>query len=110
MKLKITTKQIMSLNTLIKNIKTFNDKKYGTIYDLKIMSNSLMPNTILVKYNKSYSLANELRDEFIVTAVKQDGSVDTIQNKFADVFEQASFLSTCIPFDIDNMNQYDKID
>jgi hypothetical protein len=110
LKPKITTKQLLAATTLLKNLKDFVDKKYGAIYNLVIVQNQGLPNTIVVKYEKESALAGERDYEFRIATIDQEGQIGFIDNKFKDVFERASFLSECLPLNIDDEKQYDKID
>lgn len=106
----ITTKQLMATNTLLKNLKSFVDKKYGSIYNLAIVQNQGLPDTIVIKYEKESSLAGERDYEFRIATIGQDGNINFIDHKFKDIFERAAFLSECLPLNIEDEKQYDKID
>ena len=106
----LTTKQLLATTTLLKNLKEFVDKKYGSIYNLGVIQNQGLPNTIVVKYEKESAMAGERDYEFRIATIDQQGVIDFIDNKFKDIFERASFLSECLPLNIDDQNQYYKID
>jgi hypothetical protein len=106
----VTTKQLLATTTLLKNLKEFVDKKYGSIYNLNVIQNQGLPNTIVVKYEKESTMAGERDYEFRIATINQEGHIDFIDTKFKDIFERASFLSECLPLNIDDENQYDKID
>lgn len=112
MKLKpqLTQKQLLSTTTLLKNLKTFVDKKYGSIYNIGIIQNQGLKNTIVVKYEKESAVAGERDYEFKIATITQDGKIDFIDDKFKDIFERAAFLSECLPLNIEDENQYDKLD
>jgi hypothetical protein len=112
MKLKpqLTEKQLVASATLLKNLKTFVDKKYGSIYNLGIIQNQGLKNTIVVKYEKESALAGEQDYEFKIATITPDGKIEFIDNKFKDIFERAAFLSECLPLNIEDETQYDKID
>jgi hypothetical protein len=110
MKPKITTKQLMSALRLLNNLKEFEQKRLGKISNFVVMLHPMMANTILVKYEKDYVLAGEQAHDFKIASIDQDGKIDFIEEKFKDAFEQAAFLSVCRPFDIEDENDYEKID
>jgi hypothetical protein len=106
----ITTKQLMAAMTLLKNLKDFVDKRYGSISNVTIMQNQGLPNTIVIKYEKESVLAGERDYEFRIATIGQDAQINFIDHKFKDIFERASFLSESLPLNIDDETQYDKID
>jgi hypothetical protein len=106
----LTTKQLLATTTLLKNLKEFVDKKYGSIYNLGVIQNQGLTNTIVVKYEKESAMAGERDYEFRIATIDQEGVIEFIDNKFKDIFERASFLSECLPLNIDDENQYYKID
>ena len=110
MKQRVTTKQLVALAQLLKNLKEFGDKKYGTIDDLIIMTNKLSPNTIFVKYEKNFTSGGERDYQYRIASVDVDGNIAFIDDKFNDIFERSAFLSECKPFDMEDENQYEKID
>jgi hypothetical protein len=55
-------------------------------------------------------MAGERDYEFRIATIDQEGVIEFIDNKFKDIFERASFLSECLPLNIDDENQYYKID
>lgn len=112
MKLKpqLTTKQLVATTNLLKNLKEFVDKKYGSIYNVEVIQNQGLQNTIVVKYEKESALGGERDYEFRIVTINQDGKIDFIDTKFKDIFERAAFLSECLPLNIDDEKQYDKID
>ena len=110
MRQKITTKQLLSARNLFKNLKDFQEKRLGTIEDMDVMTHQMMPNTILVKYAKEFTMGGNQAYEFKIAAINQDGQIHFIESKFKDAFEQAAFLSICQQFDIEDESSYDKID
>lgn len=110
MRQKITTKQLQSAKILFSNLKDFQEKRLGTIEDMDVMTHQMMPNTILVKYAKEYTLGGNQAYEVVIAAINQQGYIEFIESKFKDAFEQAAFLSICQPFDIEDESSYDKID
>jgi hypothetical protein len=112
MKLKpqLTTKQLLATTTLLKNLKEFVDKKYGSIYNVDVIQNQGLANTIVIKYEKESAIGGERDYEFKIAIIDQMGQINFIDNKFKDIFERAAFLSECLPLNIDDDKQYDKID
>jgi hypothetical protein len=110
MKPQITTKQLLAVRQLLSNLKEFSDKKYGSIRELMIMTNKMLPNTILVKYEKNFVTAGAQDYEFRIAAIGQDGEILFLDDKFKDLFERASFLAECKLFEIEDANEYEKID
>jgi hypothetical protein len=106
----LTKNQLVATATLLKNLKDFADKKYGSISNVLILQHHGLPNTILVKYEKNSSIAGERSYEYRIASVNQEGKTEFIDNKFKDIFERAAFLSESIPLNIDDEKQYDKID
>ena len=107
---KLTTKQLMSATTLLKNLKEFVDKRYGSISNVTILQNQGLPNTIIIKYEKESAMGGERSYEFRIASIDQSGNIDFIDHKFKDIFERASFLSDCLPLNIDDEKNYEKID
>jgi hypothetical protein len=107
---KLTQKQLLATTTLLKNLKTFVDKKYGSIYNIGIIQNQGLANTIVVKYEKESAVAGDREYEFKIATIGQDGKINFIDDKFKDIFERAAFLSECLPLNIEDDKEYDKID
>lgn len=110
MKPNLTTKQLLATNRLLKNLKDFADKRYGTINNLLILKHNMLPNTIIVKYDKVYTMGGEMEYEFVIATIDNDGKIEFIDKKFKDVFERSAFLSECLPLDIEDETKYQKID
>jgi hypothetical protein len=106
----LTQKQLVATTTLLKNLKVFVDKKYGSISNVIIMQHHGLPNTILIKYEKDSVLAGERDYQFRIGSITQDGKIEFIDDKFKDIFERAAFLSEAMPLNIEDEKQYDKID
>lgn len=109
-KQQLTQRQLVATTTLLKNLKEFVDKKYGSISNVMIMQHHGLLNTILVKYEKESSLAGERDYEYRIASIPQDGKIEFIDNKFKDIFERSAFLSEALPLNIEDEKQYDKID
>lgn len=110
MKPQITTKQLEATRQLLKNLKEFSDKRYGSITELLILTNRLMPNTILVKYEKTFATAGNQDYEFKIASIEPSGDISFIDEKFKDVFQRSAFLAECKFFNLENESEYDKID
>jgi len=110
MKIKITTKQLLATTTLLKNLKSFADMKAGSINKLQVATNTMLPNTIIIRYEKEYAEMGGQKNEFKIATINQNGDIDFIEGRFKDIFEKAAFVSECINFDISNPNDYEKID
>lgn len=110
MKPQITTKQLASTRQLLKNLKDFTEKRYGNITELMIMTNRMLPNTIIVKYEKTFTSAGNQDYEFKIATIDPSGEIAFIDDKFKDVFERAAFLAECKFLRLENENDYEKID
>ena len=107
---KVTTKQLNAMKQLLINLKEFVDLKYGNIDNVVVMTHKLMPNNIMVKYEKSFTTAGQRDYENRIASVDLDGNISFIDQNFKDIFERSAFLSECKEFDLDNPNHYEKID
>jgi len=110
MRLQLTTKQIMSANKLLEELKEFVNKGYGTISKILVLKYSLMPNTIIIKYDKLYIMGGEYEYEYPIATIDQSGKIEFIEKNFKDVFQRSAFLSECVPFDLEDRNEYQIID
>lgn len=110
MKQKITTKQLIGVRKLFKNLQDFQEKKMGTISEIVVMTHQMMPDKVLVKYEKQFSLSGTQNYEFKIASINPMGEIEFIEDKFKDAFEQAAFLSVCMPFNIEDEQEYEKID
>lgn len=106
----ITTKQLSSTRQLLKNLKDFTEKRYGNITELMIMTNRMLPNTIIVKYEKTFTSAGNQDYEFKIATIGQSGDIAFIDDKFKDVFERAAFLAECKFLNLEKVDEYEKID
>ena len=107
---KVTTKQLNAMKQLLMNLKEFVDLKYGNIDNVVVMTHKLMPNNIMVKYEKSFTTAGQRDYENRIASVDLDGNISFIDQNFKDIFDRSAFLSECKEFDLDNPNHYEKID
>lgn len=110
MRLQITQKQITAARILLNELDTYVKKGYGTITKLLILKNNMLPNTIIIKYDKLFVMNGELEYEYPIAAIDKDGETEFIGKKFKDIFERSAFLSECQPLDLDNPNHYYLID
>ena len=55
-------------------------------------------------------MGGERSYEFRIATIDQSGNIDFIDQKFKDIFERASFLSDCLPLNIVDDKNYEKID
>lgn len=110
MKPKLTTKQLMSAQTLLKNLDKFVVLGYGTIEGLAVLQHNDLPNTIIIKYQKNYEESGDIKFAFQIATIDQFGVIDFIQDKFKDVFQKSQFLAETMPLNLDNESTYDKID
>ena len=109
-KQKITTKQLIATRKLLSNFTDFQTKGLGIIGEMAVMTHEMLPNSILIKYEKDYAMSDGMVHEFKIAQIDQDGSIQFIQDKFKDVFEQAAFLSVCSLLNLEDEKEYDKID
>lgn len=110
MKHKVTEKQLFVTMNLIKNLKDFVDRKYGSVNNLHILVNAMTPDVIYVKYEKEYSSGGNRDYEFKIAQINQAGEISFIESGFKNIFEKSAFLSECRPLNIDNEYEYEKID
>lgn len=110
MRQKITTKQLLATRKLLSNLNDFQTKGLGSIGEMTVMTHQMLPNSILIKYEKDYAMSDGMVHEFKIAQIDQDGGIQFIQDKFKDAFEQAAFLSVCTPFNLEDEKEYDKID
>jgi hypothetical protein len=69
-----------------------------------------MPNTIIIKYDKLYVMGGEYEYEYPIATIDQSGKIEFIEKNFKDVFQRSAFLSECVPFDLEDRNEYQIID
>jgi len=110
MRLKLNQKQILSARNLIANLDKFVNERYGTIKGLMLLKNNMLPDTIIIKYEKVFAMGGSLEYEYPIATIGESGVIKFIGGDFKDFFERASFLSECQPLDLDNPNDYYLID
>lgn len=110
MKMTLSTKQILSAKKLLKELKEFTDKRYGNVENIFIAKHHMMPNTIIIKYEKTFILGGDYEFEYAIAAIDQKGEIEFLDEKLKDIFQRSAFLSECVPFDMENENNYQLID
>ena len=110
MRLQITQKQITAARLLLQELDEYVGKGYGSITKLLILKNDMLPNTIIIKYDKVFVMSGDFEYEYPIAAIKQSGETEFIGDRFKDIFERSSFLAECQPLDLDNTNDYYLID
>lgn len=110
MKMKLSTKQILSAKKLLNELKEFTDKRYGNVQNIFIAKHHMMPDTIIIKYEKTFILGGDYEYEYAIASINQQGEIEFLGDRFKDVFQRSAFLSECIPFDMQDENNYQLID
>ena len=110
MRVQLTNKQLITANRLLEELKEFVNKGYGTVKQVLILRNNMMPNTIIIKYDKVFVMGGEYEYEYPIATIDQDGKLEFINDKFKDVFQRSAFIPECIPLDIEDPMQYQLID
>lgn len=110
MRLKLNQKQILAARNLIANLDRFVREGYGTIRGLMMLKNNMLPDTIIIKYEKIFAMGGNLEYEYPLATIGGEGEIKFIGDNFKDFFERAAFLAECQPLDLDNPNDYYLID
>lgn len=110
MRQQLTTKQLLAAKNLLLELKQFQDKRLGSVANVLVLRNNMLPNTIIIKYEKTYAMGGDFEHEFSIASINQEALIEFIDKKFKDVFEKSAFLSECIPFDLEDINSYQQID
>ena len=110
MKPKLTKRQLIAIFNLMNNLKEIQDKNIAFIKDIITMVNFNFPNSVFLRYEKDYYSGGEARYEFKIAEIYEDGSTRFIDEKFKNIFDRYSFLGECKTFNIENPEEYDKID
>lgn len=110
MKPKISKRQFIAIINLLKNLNEIQAKGLATYKDIVTMVNFMSPNSVFLRYEKFYFNGGEERYEYRIAEIDENGNVKFIDDKFKDIFQRYSFLSECKTFDIENPNDYEKID
>jgi hypothetical protein len=110
MKAKLTTAQLLSLNKLLNNLKKFSESGFGNVNEVEVLLYLPMQKNIYLKYQKVYQESGSIKVEYQIASVDYKGEISFIQNDFKDIFQRSAFFSECIKIDMNNPNDYEKID
>lgn len=110
MKPKINTKQLVAILNLIKRLKEVEAQKIAFFKDIICMVNFNFPNDIFLRYEKEYFEGDGGKYAIKIAQINEDGVVKFIDDDFKNIFERYSFLGECKTFDIENPDDYEKID
>ena len=110
MKPKISNKQLLAIFNLLNGLKEFEQKGIGVVTNLIAMYNFNLPDSILLRYEKDYMSNGQRLYQFSIAQIDRDGVVKFIDEEFKTIFERYSFLGECKVFDINDENQFEKID
>ena len=110
MKPKVTNLQIVAVINLIKNLKDFQNRGYGSITNMATFFHFGFPDAIFLRYEKDFTSGDDRIYEYKIAKVDKDGTVMFIDDNFKNIFERYSFLGESKPFDIENPNDYEKVD
>lgn len=105
MTIKTTQKQQLAIMDLLKSLKDFSDRRYGSVNEIVILTNKMLPNVVLIKYEKSFVTAGERDYEYRIASIDQEGNIEFIDSKFKDVFDRSAFLSECKTITIEDLIQ-----
>jgi len=107
---KISNKQLVAIINLINGLKQFQAKGYGQINNLLTMVHFAFPDSILIRYEKDYMSGGMRQYEYSIADINKDGKVLFIDGNFKDIYARYAFLGECKAFDINDENQFEKID
>jgi hypothetical protein len=107
---KINKRQLIAIFNLLNNLKEIQAKNIATIKDIVTMVNFNLPDSILLRYEKDYYNGDEARYEFKIAQIDIFGNIKFIDGGFKTIFDRYSFLGECKTFDIENPEEYEKID
>jgi hypothetical protein len=110
MKPKITTAQLLSLNKLLTNLKKFSEGGFGNINEVEVLSYKPMEKNLYLKFEKIYSESGNIKVEHQIAEINNVGDINFIEKNFKDIFQRSAFFSECTKIDINNPNDYEKID
>ena len=109
MKPTINKKQFIAIYNLINNLNDIQQKNIAVIKDMITMVNFNFANSIFLRYEKEY-FSDGAKYEYKIAEIDINGTIKVIDEKFNNVFERYSFLGECKTFDIENPNDYEKVD
>lgn len=107
---KINKKQFIAIYNLLNNIKDLSARKVAVYKEIITMVNFAMPSSIFIRYEKEYYSEGESKYEFKICEIDFNGNTRFIDEDFKNIFDRYSFLGECKPFDLENPNDYEKID
>lgn len=106
MALEIKRLQLYAITNLISNLDKLMGRGLATIKSIAVLYNSRTPNMVYVRYEKAERGSDEYGFKHILLQINQNGDVESIGDKFADIFAISAFLSECKPIDMNNINDY----
>lgn len=92
----ITKAQHHSLTQLMSNIEQFNSTS-GKIENMLLLTNPLMKNVLLVKYDKLTNMSGETKFEQNIIEINEYGKMDFIEMNFKSIYDRYAFLGDCRP-------------
>ena len=110
MRPQFTTKQLLSAQKLLLEQEEFVKKGYGSVKNTTVVQHKMLPNTIIIRYEKVYIMGGEYEYEHPIATIDQTGRIEFIDNKFKDVFERSAFLAECYPLEIEDTSKFLIID
>lgn len=106
MNLKITRLQLLGTTNLVSNLKDITSRGLATIKGLRVLYNSRTPNYIYVQYEKAESHSDQYGFIHVLVSIDKDGNIQSIGDKFVDIFAASSFMSECKDIDYTKMKDY----
>lgn len=91
---------------IVDDLMRFVNNKLGSIENLETMTNSIEPDKIFFRYKKFHYDGNDLKEEYKIGQVDENGNVTFIDSQFKNMFERYQFLSECQVFDIKDSEAY----
>ena len=101
---------MVAILNLLNNLKDIQARNIASIKDIVTMVNFNMPSSILLRYEKSYYNGGDATYEFKIAEIDEFGNTKFIDDKFKNIFDRYSFLGECKTFDIENPDDYEKVD
>lgn len=100
MKAQLTEKQLLSIMTLLKNVKEFETGGFGSIKDLHLYYEISNPKVVIVRYEKEYEMGGNPTTELRISSIDGTGEIKSIEDNFKNMFEMAAFFGLCKELDI----------
>jgi hypothetical protein len=110
MKPKINRRQFVAIYNLLNNLKDINARKVAVISNIVTMVNFTMPKSVLIRYEKEFYSDGDVAYEYKICQVDEMGNLRFIDQDFKNIFDRYSFLGECKTFDLENPDDYEKID